>query len=60
LVDAAIGYRLPNRFGLVSLEARNLLDEDFLFQDLNIQQAEPSNPRFIPDRTIMFRLILNF
>ena len=30
-VDAALGWRLPNRVGIVSLEARNLLDEDFNF-----------------------------
>ncbi len=60
LVDAAIGYRLPKRRGILSLEVRNLLDEGFLFQDVNIQLAEPSNPRFIPDRTILLRLTLNF
>lgn len=60
LVDAAIGYRLPSRLGLVSLEARNLLDEEFLYQDVNIQRAEPSNPRFFPERTVLFRMTLNF
>ncbi len=60
LVDAAIGYRLPRRSGILSLEARNLLDEEFLFQDVNIQRPEPSNPRFIPGRTILFRLTLDF
>ena len=60
LIDAAVGYRLPRRRGILSLEVRNLLDEEFLFQDMNIQLAEPSNPRFIPDRTILLRLTLNF
>ncbi|MCZ6839706.1 MAG: TonB-dependent receptor, partial [Alphaproteobacteria bacterium] len=60
LVDAAIGYRLPKRRGILSLEVRNLFDEEFLFQDANIQLAEPSNPRFIPDRTIMGRITLSF
>ncbi len=31
VVDAVIGYRLPKRRGLVSLEVRNLFDSDFKF-----------------------------
>ena len=60
VVDAAVGYRLSQRRGLLSLEVKNLFDEDFLFQDANIQQAEPSNPRFIPQRTVMGRFTLSF
>jgi len=60
VVDAAIGYRLPKRRGILSLEVRNLFDEDFLYQDTNIQQPVPSNPRFIPDRTVMGRVTLSF
>ena len=60
VVDAAIGYRLRRRRGILSMEVRNLFDEDFLFQDANIQRAEPSNPRFIPDRTIIGRVTLSF
>jgi outer membrane receptor protein involved in Fe transport len=60
VVDAAVGYRLSQRRGLLSLEVKNLFDEDFLFQDSNIQQAEPSNPRFIPERTVMGRFTLSF
>ncbi|MBC7944798.1 MAG: TonB-dependent receptor [Burkholderiales bacterium] len=60
LLDAAVGYRLPGRRGIISLEARNLLDKKFLFQDLNFQTSEVSNPRFIPDRTIAVRFTFNF
>ena len=59
-VDAAIGYRLPQRRGLLSLEVRNVFDQKFLFQDMNIQNSVPSNPRFIPDRTVIGRLTLSF
>ena len=59
-VDASIGWRLAQRRGLLSLEVRNLFDENFLFQDMNIQNPVPSNPRFIPDRTIIGRLSLSF
>jgi len=33
VVDAALGYRLPKRLGIMSLGVRNLLDEEFRFQD---------------------------
>ena len=60
VVDALIGYRLPRRYGFVSLEVRNLFDEDFLFQDMNIQTVEPSAPRFLPARSILAKLTLKF
>ncbi len=60
LFDAAVGYRLPKRRGIISLEARNLLDKEFLFEDMNFQTSEPTNPRFIPDRAVFARIILNF
>ena len=59
-VDAALGFRLPNRRGLVSLEVHNLFDEEFLYQDVNIRKPEASNPRFIPERTFMLRAMLSF
>ena len=41
ILDAGIGYRLPKRRGIISLEINNVLDEDFFFQDENIQLVEP-------------------
>jgi len=58
LLDAAIGYRLPNRLGVASFAIRNLLDDDFLIQDPNIQGTDPSNPLYLPARTFLFRLAL--
>jgi len=60
MIDAVIGYRMPNRMGMVSLEGRNLLDEDFSFRNINFQQAEATRSRFIPGRTFLARLTLNF
>lgn len=61
LFDAAVGYRLPKWHGIASLEVRNLLDEEFLFQDLSfITPTQFTNPRFLPDRTILARFTLNF
>jgi tetratricopeptide (TPR) repeat protein len=61
LVDAHIGYRLPKRFGIVSLEARNLFDTSFHYQDLNAQTPRESvmSP-FLPTRMVFGRLTLSF
>jgi len=40
LVDASIGYRFNKRFGIFSLEVRNLFDTEFFYQDQSIQVAE--------------------
>jgi hypothetical protein len=55
VLDAFVGYRLPNRRGLLSLNADNLLDESFQFQDV-----DPTNPSLFPERLISFRFTLGF
>jgi outer membrane receptor protein involved in Fe transport len=55
ILDAFIGYRLPNRRGLLSLNADNLLDRRFQFQDI-----DPMNPSLIPERLVSFRFTLAF
>jgi outer membrane receptor protein involved in Fe transport len=55
LVDAFVGYRLPNRRGLLSLNADNLLDRRFRFQDV-----DPEDTSLIPERLISFRFTLSF
>ncbi len=60
IVDTSIGYRLPRRWGIFSFDVNNLFDEDFLYQDVNIQTADPSEPRFVPERTFVARFTINF
>jgi hypothetical protein len=55
VVDAFVGYRLPHRRGMLSLNADNLLDEDFQFQDI-----DPTNPSLFPERLVSFRFTLAF
>jgi outer membrane receptor protein involved in Fe transport len=55
VVDAAIGYRLPKRYGILSLEAKNLFDEGFQFQD-----TDPSNPAIVPERVLLTKITLAF
>jgi outer membrane receptor protein involved in Fe transport len=63
ILDAAIGFRLPNRRGLVSFEVHNLLDTDFRYQDHAYISSEPNlipDPRFQPERTFLVRVNVNF
>ncbi len=53
LFDASLGYRLPKRLGLVTVEGRNLFDRSFKFQD-----TDHNNPTIEPERTVLFRLTL--
>ena len=48
-LDVALGYRLPNRYGRLALEIKNLLDEEFSFQD-----TDPGNPTVKPGRLALF------
>jgi tetratricopeptide (TPR) repeat protein len=52
LVDAAINYRLPKRYGFISLGVRNLFDQRFKFFD------DSDNPIIQPDRTFLARITL--
>jgi tetratricopeptide (TPR) repeat protein len=61
LFDVALGYRLPSRRGILSLEGRNLSDENFFYRSYNFQVNEViTSSRFIPTRTFFVRLTLNF
>jgi outer membrane receptor protein involved in Fe transport len=55
IVDAAIGYRLPKRWGLITIEARNLFDQGFKFQD-----TAPENPVISPERWVFARFTLAY
>lgn len=61
LLDAALGYRLPNRRGILSFEGRNLSDEQFFYRSYNFQFNEMNtSSRFIPTRTFFVRLTFNY
>jgi outer membrane receptor protein involved in Fe transport len=55
VVDAAISYRLPKRWGFITLEIKNLFDEEFNFQD-----TDPANPWTVPEQVIIGKCTLNF
>jgi hypothetical protein len=51
VVDGTVGYRLPNRYGLLTLEVRNLLDREFRFQE-----TDPRRPQYRPGRLVTLNL----
>jgi outer membrane receptor protein involved in Fe transport len=55
LLNAMVGYRLPKRHGLISIEVRNLFDKSFKFQG-----SDPANPIFFPERWVVGRVTLSF
>ena len=60
VVDAALGYRLPKRYGIFSVEVRNLFDNGFNFQGDNFRTPEPIVSRYVPERTVLGRITLTF
>jgi len=54
-IDASVRYRLPKRYGILTIGASNLFDEEF-----NYQETDINNPRIIPDRFLFAGLTLNF
>jgi tetratricopeptide (TPR) repeat protein len=54
LVDAAIGYRLPRRYGIITIGAKNLFDESFSYAD-----TDPFNPKIQPERLFFARITLS-
>ena len=55
IFDASVGYRLPKRYGLITVEIKNLFDEEFKYQDMEFR-----NPVISPERLILARLTLSF
>jgi len=53
VVDAAISYRLPKRYGFITVGATNLFDKEFQFFD-----SDRDNPRIIPGRFLFARVTL--
>ena len=55
IVDTALSYRLPKRYGFVSIGVTNLFDKEFRYQDMNFE-----SPIIQPDRVVLGRVTLAF
>jgi hypothetical protein len=53
--DASINYRLPKRFGLITVGAKNLFDKSFNYQD-----SDPLNPTMQRKRLVYGKITLAF
>ena len=51
VLDAGISYRLPKRYGIISVGATNLLDRHFKYQETDLKNA-----RIVPSRGVFARL----
>ena len=62
VADGLLGYRFPQRRGLVTLEARNLFDQGFKLQDNNYRIAQDLTDAgpLMPERSALARMTLNF
>ena len=64
--DALLSYRLPKRYGLISLEAKNLFDEGFSFLEMGRNGPEKFLERFqdhfypFPERFIALKMNFAF
>jgi tetratricopeptide (TPR) repeat protein len=53
IVDAALSYRLPNRYGFLRLGVTNLFDKRFRYFEMDL-----NNSRIQPTRMAVFKIIL--
>ena len=51
VVDAGLSYRMPKRYGLFTVGARNLFNENFQFQETDLR-----NPTVSPKRLVFMQL----
>jgi len=59
IIDTAIGYRLPNRWGIISFGIKNLLNEKFNFEDVDYAGGALA-PQFQPDRVLYGKIIFSY
>ena len=60
-VDLKLGYRLPKRFGIITVGVKNIFDTEFLFQNPGfLRQQEPDAWLYVPERQVYGQLTLAF
>lgn len=61
-IDAQFGYRLPKRWGIVSIGVKNLFDEKFNYQEFYFQNGvnNPIMPAFQPGRYLYSQITIAF
>ncbi len=59
LVDADVSYRLPKRYGFITVGAKNLFDKNFEYFDTGVG-SHIQNPAVQPERMFFARVTLSF
>ncbi len=60
LVDTSIGYRLPQRLGIIQFDIRNLFDHSFRYQSNYLRSQVYEQAPFFPSRAFYGRITLSF
>ena len=60
LVDTSIGYRLPQRLGIIQFDIRNLFDHGFSYQSNYLRTQIYEQAPFFPSRAFYGRITLSF
>jgi tetratricopeptide (TPR) repeat protein len=60
VTDLELGYRLPRRLGIASLEVRNLFDKEFLYEGVDFQTGIARESPIQPGRSVFVNLTLGF
>jgi Tfp pilus assembly protein PilF len=55
IADLTVSYRLPNRYGLFQVGVQNLFDEEFNYQETDLNAVT-----FSPGRIVLARVLLSF
>ena len=55
LMDLELGYRLPHRLGIVSLEIRNVFDQAFQYEGVNFQTGIARPSPIQPERSVFLK-----
>jgi Tfp pilus assembly protein PilF len=55
IMDLSVSYRLPKRYGLFSVEVKNIFDEQFKYQSM-----DKTSPDIVPERWVLAKITLSF
>lgn len=58
--DTSLGYRLPKKIGSLSIEVRNLFDNQGFKYNSTFDASGPQLTQFVPEREIFFKLNLSY
>jgi len=58
--NALIGYRIPNRYGIIEIGVKNLFDNNFKYEGNNLDSRKFLQPLFQQDRSIYGKIKISY